>query len=54
MKTWADVQLYITGRRLPFSVFRFNLSLAGRLIDTATGETLAATVKDAEWVLKGL
>lgn len=51
MHAWWEVQLYITRNKLPFTILRFNMSLAGRLIDTATGEVLAATVKDAARVV---
>jgi hypothetical protein len=47
MNSWADVQSVIRLRNLPYTVIRFNMSLAGCLIDTASGETLADTVKDA-------
>jgi hypothetical protein len=53
LETWADVQRHITRYRLPYSILRFNMSLQGRLIDTATGATLADTVKAADAVLKG-
>ena len=53
MKTWADVQLYINRYKLPYTLLRFNMSLQGRLIDTATGDTVADTVQDAERHLKG-
>lgn len=51
MKTWADVQRFITKHDLPYSIIR--LSLEGQLIDTFSGETVADTVKDAERVLRG-
>ena len=53
MKTWEDVRIYIACRNLPCTVMRFNMSRDGRLIDTATGELLADTVRDAERVLLG-
>lgn len=52
MKTWADVQLFINKHRLPYTIIRFNMSLQGRLIETASGETIAKTVKDAANWLK--
>jgi hypothetical protein len=47
MKTWADVQLYIDRHKLPYSIMRFNMARDGRMIDLATGEIVAATVKEA-------
>ena len=47
MKTWADVQRFINSRNLPYTLIRFNMSLEGRLIETATGATVAETVKEA-------
>ena len=52
MHAWWEVQLYIDRHKLPYSIIRFNMSLAGRMIDRVTGETVAATVKDAELILK--
>lgn len=53
MQAWWEVQLYIDQYKLPYSILRFNMSLAGRLIDRFTGETVAASVKDAERYLRG-
>ena len=53
MKTWADVQSFINRHGLAFTVLRFNMSLAGRLIDTASGELVADTVKDVARFLRG-
>ena len=47
MKTWADVQRFINSRNLPYTLIRFNMSLEGRLIETATGVTVASTVQEA-------
>ena len=47
MKTWADVQRFINSRNLPYTLIRFDMSLEGRLIETATGATVASTVKEA-------
>jgi hypothetical protein len=48
VETWRDVQTFINRYSLPYTVIRFNLSREGLLILTATGETVADTVKDAE------
>jgi hypothetical protein len=54
MKTWADVRHFIVKNELPYTLIRFNMSLQGRLIETATGEIVAATVKEAAEHLKGV
>ena len=51
MQSWWEIQLYIDRHKLTFTVIRFNMTLQGRLIDRATGEVLAATVKDAARVV---
>ena len=53
MKTWADVRTYIIQNKLPYTLVRFNMSLQGRLMETASGEIVAATVKEAARYLKG-
>ena len=54
MKTWSDLQLHINTHKLPYSIMRFNMSLQGRLIDLATGEVVAATLKEAADYLKAV
>ena len=53
MKTWADVRTYIIQNKLPYTLIRFNMSSQGRLMETASGEIVAATVKEAAEILKG-
>jgi len=52
VKTWADVRTFIIQNKLPYTLMRFNMSNGGRLIETATGKIVAATVKEAEAHLK--
>jgi hypothetical protein len=53
MKTWADVRHFIVKNELPYTIIRFNMSLEGRLIETATGETVASTIKEAAAYFNG-
>jgi hypothetical protein len=50
MKTWADVQKFITDHKLAFKVERFNMSLRGCL--TLDDKAVAHTVKDAAKYLR--
>jgi hypothetical protein len=52
MNTWADVQCFINKHKLPLSLFRFNMARDGRLIDLATGDVVASTVKEARAYLQ--
>ena len=53
MKTWSQIQAFITRHSLPYKVERYNMSLAGTLVDTYTGGAVAYTVKDAVKHLRG-
>lgn len=52
MRTWADVQRFIDHHSMPYKVQRFNMSLAGVLVDTFTDQAVAYTVKQAAAYLK--
>ncbi len=54
MRTWSDVQRFIDKHDLPYRIIRFNMSLAGCLVDTFTDEVKAYTVREASLYLKGL
>ena len=47
MKTWSDVQAFATKHSLPYKVQRFNMSLAGVLVDVDTDCAVAYTVKES-------
>jgi hypothetical protein len=47
VKSWGEVRAFIALHKLPYTVIQWNMSLRGCLVDTASGETLADTVKDA-------
>jgi hypothetical protein len=51
MTTWVDVRIYVLRHKLACTLIRFRDGSA-RLIDTASGETVAETVEDAEQYLK--
>jgi hypothetical protein len=57
MKTWAEIQTFITENGLPFRVERYNMSDRGTLVDAATGEAIAYTRSKAHqvtyWYSKG-
>lgn len=55
MKSWYEVQGYVTLHSLPFRVERFNMSLRGCLSATGgeqNGKAIAWTVKDAVKVVR--
>lgn len=54
IQTWSDIQIHINLHQLPLTVMRFNMSLAGRLVDTASGEIVASTVDEAKQYLAAI
>ena len=52
MKTWGDVDKFLAKHDLPYKVVRFNMSLAGRLVDVMTDKVVASTVREASAYLR--
>lgn len=52
MRTWVEVQAFVTKHDLPYKVLRFNMSRAGVLVDTFTDQSVANTVREARRLLK--
>jgi len=52
VKTWSDVQSFITKHDLPFNVIRFNMSLRGVLVDSISDESIAYDFRTAQEIVR--